>query len=89
MHERRFGARFEDCDFRDACFSHADLRGTTFVRCQFAGAHGEPWTTDGMAVTDCDVSIDELLRQLPRAYTTDELAAHGSAIVVAADRAAP
>jgi len=88
-HERMVGARFEDCDFRDACFSNADLRGATFVRCQFAGAHGVPRATDGLVATDCDVTDDELRRQLPRVYTVDEIVALASSVVVAADRAAP
>jgi hypothetical protein len=82
------GARFEDCDFRDACFANADLRGATFVRCQFAAAHGEPRATDGMVVTGGEVSLEELLRELARVYTVDELAARASSIIVAADRAA-
>jgi hypothetical protein len=82
------GALFEDCDFRGACFSHANLRGTSFLRCKLAGAHGQPRATEGMVLTDCDLSREELLRQLPRSFTVDELAARATSVLVAADRAA-
>jgi hypothetical protein len=41
-----------------------------------------------MVVTGGDASLEAVLAALPRVYTLDELAAHASSVVVAADRAA-
>lgn len=57
-------ARFVDCDLRDTDWKKRDLRGTTFVRCNFAGAHGKPTATDGLVLQDCSVDVAGLLAQL-------------------------
>lgn len=61
------GARFEDCDLRDARFAGRDLSGATFVRCRFAGSTGSPVATDGLAIEAANLAVrdDEALAASP------------------------
>jgi uncharacterized protein YjbI with pentapeptide repeats len=65
------GTRFEQCDFRDADFTGADLRDAAFSGCQFAGAHGIPTRTLGVTITGADT--EDLLAQLTRMLSPGEV----------------
>lgn len=65
------GATFVDCDLRDTVWRGRDLSGATFVRCRFRatvdewrGAVGAPRASDGLVLTDCDVTAEQLLAEV-------------------------
>jgi len=64
-------ATFVDCDLRDTVWRGRDLSGATFVRCRFRatvdeprGAVGAPRAADGLVLTDCDVTCEQLLAEV-------------------------
>lgn len=84
------GAVFDNCDFRDADFTRANLAGATFTACKFAGARGEPRAVADVTITDADLGDQaRVLDALAQSSSVDAVLLHPGPLIAAIDPVDP